>query len=319
MEVLLTQLTYRSLIGWRAVIRAAEQCHKNFNRYSFAKTVIELSECAKLNERDIVELAIQIGIKIFPRDKVFENYLGSSRQVITGLPENWTPFLSKIYYSLAYQNPEDPMEYLAIVPFATGKLPHIVHYTGEGYVDPNWFNNVVPVLYDISCTDKSQNKIGRAFKKEKLTLGQVNTINHFFKADPILKILGVCTKCYEVSLPEKGFGVRYYYKGEIKELSSKCIIKEIRFSAKKSSSDFEGSKRPYVTELVVAPNGINAQTENNNIKITKKEDNIWTMLNPETGLYEFSTHNKRDEAHIDARYYDFDKLTMRLPICLCQQ
>jgi hypothetical protein len=195
------------------------------------------------------------GVKIFPRDRVFENYLGSSRQVITGLPENWTPFLSKIYYSLAYQNPEDPMEYLAIVPSAVGKLPHIVHYTGEGYVDPNWFNNVVPILYALSMESEEKIKVNRSFKNEKLTLGQVNTINHFFKADPILKVLGICPKCYEVSLPKKGFGVRYFYSGEIKELSNKCIIKEIRFSAAKSFSLYEGSKRPYVTELVIAPPG----------------------------------------------------------------
>lgn len=118
----------------------------------------------------------------------------------------------------------------------------------------------------------------------KLTLGQINTINHYFKADPILKINGVCCKCYEVSLPLKGFGVRYLYKGQSKEIPPNGIIKEIRFSARKSLSCHGGNSKPYVTELVVAPAGINAKTENGSMQLTNKGDEIWTMINPSTAI-----------------------------------
>lgn len=192
-------------------------------------------------------------------------------------------------------------------------------YTSEGYVDPNWFNQIVPNLYELSYDSKAKNKIAGVFKNQKLTLGQVNSINHFFKADPILKILGVCTKCYEVSLPNKGFGVRYLYNREITDIPPQGIIKEIRFSAGKSLSTYEGSRRPYVTELIVAPKGIQAKNKENNIEITNQGREIWTMLNSSTGQYEFSTYNKRDEVHIDASCYDFNKITMRLPVCSCTQ
>ncbi len=194
----MTQLLNPCLIGWRSVIEAARQNQGNYNRYATAKRVVELSDSARLTERDMIELAIQIDIKVFPTDKILPNYLGESRQVITGLPKDWIPTLCESYYSLAYHNPCDPLEYIAIVPQAArGRLPHIIHHTSDGYVNPSWFNEIVPILEELSYDKRVKNKIGKIFKDQKLTLGQVNTISHYFKEDPILKILGVCTKCYE--------------------------------------------------------------------------------------------------------------------------
>jgi hypothetical protein len=65
--------------------------------------------------------------------------------------------------------------------------------------------------------------------------------------------------------------------------------------------------------------GTSVRTENNDIQKTKKTEKLWTMLNPETGQYEFVRQNDKDEVHIDARCYDFNMLTMRLPLCACTQ
>lgn len=306
------------LNNWKEVLKQAEkQYPHNYNLYAYTKEVIQLSNTSKLSERDIIELAMHIGLKIYPRDKVYQNYLGSSKQIITGLPIDWIPTLNSDYLSMAYHNPVDILEYIAIVPSTCKGYPHIIHHTSEEPIDPDWFNKVVPILYDISLKDRPQRELGVKFKNEKLTLGQMNTINHFFKADPILKISGVCTKCYTVSFPIKGFGIRYLYKGKITEVPPQGIIKEIRFSARKPSAPFENCQRPYVTELVVAGANMQVQTKEG-LELTKKNDEIWTMIDPSTTTHKFSNYNTRPEVHIDARIYDFDKLTLRLPVCHCK-
>ncbi len=305
---------------WKDIIKVAERNYvDNGNLHAYAKEIVRIGSSALLSSRDVLELALHIGIKVFPKDRLFHNFLENSKQVITGLPNTWNACLCSEYFSLAYRNPHDPFEFIAIVPSSNGGLPYIIHHTSEGFVDPNWFNEIVPVLYTLSCSDNPQRKIGSTFNSKNLTLGQINTILHYFKADPILKIMGICLKCYQVSFPKKGFGVKYSYMGQLKEIPPNGIIKEIRFSARKSLSNFEGSKKPYVTELIIASNGMKVETLNGCLKETKEGDQIWTMHNPHSGHYEFSTHNERDEVHIDAKLYDYDKLTMRLPVCLCTQ
>ncbi len=164
-------------------------------------------------------------------------------------------------------------------------------------------------------------KVGEQFKNLSLTLGQVNTINHFFRKDPILRIKGLCTKCYRVSLPDKGFGVKYSLRGKPQTIPSNGIIKELRFSARKPPHN----PLPYVTELVVAPEGIDVwdQQEVNGVNqdrkmTTRKGDLIWTMFDPRTERQEFSTTVKRRQTHIPASCYDFDKLSYSLEVCLCK-
>ncbi len=306
---------YSQIYHWKDVIKRAEQIHgKNCDPYIFAKTVSQIATAAKLSSHDILELALVMGMKIYPRDFTFPKSIENAKRVITNLPKDWMPRISTTYhFSLSYHNPNDPLEYIAIVPpVSSGFRPYIIHHTSEGYVSPTWFDDVLPVLKQISYTKRPKNEVGKVFRNEKLTLGQVNTINHFFHEDPILKIAGVCTKCYRVSLPKKGFGVRYYFDGEIKSIPPQGIIKEIRLSARKGGYD-----RPYVTELVVAPQGMTALDENDNVQLTRKGDQIWRMIDPQSNNSSFSIDPEKRNVHIDASVYDFDMLTMRLPVCLC--
>lgn len=302
---------------WRAVLQAARQGHLEItNPYSYAKRIVRLANESQLSEKDIMELAIHLGMKVFPRDRTFQNYFYRSKKIVTGLPDNWVPLLNDTYFSLAYHNPQEFLEYIAVVPARSGSLPHIIHHTPEGYVSPNWFNEIVPILQSISYEASPKNKIRKAFIGQQLTLGQVNTINYFFKSDPILKIEGLCTKCYRVSLPKKGFGVRFYYEGHLRDMPPHGIIKEIRLSARKPSS-MGPTSIPYVTELVIANPSMVVETDKGNLRPANKNEQVYTMMNPTTGRYGFSTYAEREETHIDAALYDFDKLTMRLPVCTC--
>lgn len=205
--------------GWREILQlASQEHHADANLHTYAKTVIRLANAFQLNSKDIIELAIHLRMKVFPKDRIFRNYLGESKKVIAGLPDNWVPLLNDTYFSLAYHNPEDYLEYIAVAPSNQGYPPHIIHHTSEGYVSPDWFNKVVPLLYQISYANKPKNEVGKVFKNQQLTLGQINTINHFLKSDPILKIEGLCTKCYQVSLPKKGLGVRFCYEGQLERM-----------------------------------------------------------------------------------------------------
>ena len=313
------QKLHIAIRSWRDILQIARQEHpESVNVYTYAKTIARLANASRLGKNDIIELALHLGIKVFPRDRTFHNYLGSSKRIVTGLPDNWVPLLNETYFSLAYHNPEEFLEYIAVVPSRSGSLPYIIHHTPEGYINPNWFNEVVPLLYQISCEANPKNHVGKTFKHQQLTLGQVNTINHFFKSDPILKIEGLCTNCYRVSLPKKGFGVRFHYEGQPKDMPPYGMIKEIRFSARKSSSMGPTSK-PYVTELIIASPGMNVETIENTSRPAKRNEPIWTMIDSKTGRYGFSTYPERKETHIDAALYDFDKLSMRLPVCSCTQ
>lgn len=313
----MSQSTYQELGSWRDVIRITQERHpENSDPYAYAKEIIRIAGFIQLPQSEIVELALHIGLKVFPRDKTFQNYLGNSKQICTGLPDHWIPSLHSEYFSIAYRNPDNLLECIVVVPSMPGGLPHIVHHTSEGYVDPDWFNKTVPILYEISCKERPDQEIGKSFKNQKLTSGQVNTINHFFKSDPILEINEICTKCYAVSLPDSGFGVRYLYRGEITKVPPQGIIKEIRFSARKPDSEYEHCRRPYVTELVIAASNMKVETKNG-LELTKEGDDIWTMIDSSSGSHKFNDSVKREEVHIDARLYDFDKLTMRLPVCHC--
>lgn len=94
------------------------------------------------------------------------------------------------------------------------------------------------------------------------------------------------------------------------------IIKEIRFSARKPQSPFENCQRPYITELVIASANTPVETING-VQLTRANAEILTMIDPSSETHRFSNYDKRPEVHIDARIYDFDKLTMRLPVCHC--
>lgn len=300
--------------SYQAVIQTASQLQNGNNDvYAFAKTVVDLANASQLSHHDIVQLALHLGMKVFPRHLTYRNHLGSSKAVVAGLPDTWIPFLDDYYFSLAYRNPKDQNEYIIVVPSTPGHLPHIIHQTSDGLVHPDWFNKIVPLLYKISVEGTIKRNITKPFKNENLTLGQVNTINHFFNQDPILKIEGVCTKCYQVSLPQKGFGVRYLLNDLPDETIQDGIIEEIRYSAGKCHT------KPYVTEVLIAKKELNVENKNGKIEKTKAEQKIWTMVNKNTGEYTFSNYKKREETHIDARIYDFDQLKLRLPICTCHQ
>lgn len=79
------------------------------------------------------------------------------------------------------------------------------------------------------------------------------------------------------------------------------------------------TSKPYVTELMIASPDIKVETSEGLIRPAKKNEPVWTMINQKTGHYSFSTYAEREETHIDAALYDFDKLSMRFPICSCTQ
>ncbi|GAB5411168.1 MAG: hypothetical protein ChlgKO_02820 [Chlamydiales bacterium] len=298
--------------SYQAVIQTASQLQNGNNDvYAFAKTVVDLANASQLSHHDIVQLALHLGMKVFPRHLTYRNHLGSSKAVVAGLPDTWIPFLNHQYFSLAYKNPKDPLEIISVVPAAPGHLPYIVHETPDGCIHSDWFNKIVPILCDISRSDKIKKSLKNTFKNEELTLGQVNTINHFFKEDPLIKIEGVCTECYRVSLPDKGFGVKYLLKKIPEPLPTNGAIKEIRYSAGKAG------KTPYVTEIVLANKGMNVEDPNNEFRKTRYQEKIWTMHHEDSKNYSFSSYPRREETHIDAKAYDFNNLELRLPLCKC--
>lgn len=110
----MSQLAYKHLGSCRDVIKIAqERCLENRNLHAYAKEIVRIAGSMQLPQREIIELALYIGLKVFPRDKTFQNYLKNPIQVITGLPEHWIPSLHSEYFSLAYHNPDDLLEYIA--------------------------------------------------------------------------------------------------------------------------------------------------------------------------------------------------------------
>lgn len=252
--------------SYQAVIHTASQLQNGNNDvYASAKTVVDLANASKLSHHDVVQLALHLGMKVFPRHLTYRNHLGSSKAVVAGLPNTWIPFLDDHNFSLAYRNPEDRHESIIVVPSAPGHLPYIIHQTSESFVHPDWFNKIVPILHAISIKPHASKQIAKTLKNEPLTLGQLNTINHFFKQDPILKIEGVCTKCYQVNLPKKGFGVRYSLRKQPTEPLPTGVISEIRYSARKPGTN----PKPYVTEFLYSDGKLPAENRNGQVKETK--------------------------------------------------
>ncbi len=114
---------------WKEVVQLSKDGVGMSNSYAYAKTAVRIAEEASLNEMEILNLAMHLGMKIYPRRTLFPTHasLKSSRTIIAGLPADWKISLSDVFFSLKYYDPANPAEYIAVVPSLNGNLPDLVH------------------------------------------------------------------------------------------------------------------------------------------------------------------------------------------------
>ena len=147
----------------------------------------------------------------------------------------WVPSICKKLKAIKYTNPSHPREYIVIVhQYKTGAVQCIYH-SPAGYDFVDWFAEFVPLI----CledqwrmlrqkTNFSNQPVDFRIKPYRsLFTKHINeTINPKYPdLDPsIIRIIhalfdiylpfmsGICSKCFQVSFPEKGQGIRYLNK-----------------------------------------------------------------------------------------------------------
>jgi hypothetical protein len=92
-----------------------------------------------------------------------------------------------------------------------------MHHTENGFVNANWFYEIVPELEKFSYrpfSEEFNNHFNQLYEKKYPNRGmnptQVRAVNLFFKKF-VPGVEGVCTKCYKIMLPRSGAGEKYLY------------------------------------------------------------------------------------------------------------
>lgn len=270
-------------------MKQLEQEHADVSPYSHKFKILMALESEKhdLPEAQIKEMILS-----------FERVLSRKPK---NIPDNWKLKWCKFYLAPRYENPNDSMEYIVTIPHDDrGFLPYIIHHTRGGFADARWFYEIVPQLEQI-LRDKS---LGRPFSfkfneainqmfGDQMTRGQVQAINVFF-GKFVPGIEGVCSTCYKVSLPDSGSGEKWTYRRKNKY--------EIRLSAAKPNGK-AGQKVEYVSHTEL-------DSEGNLIFAT------WDKEKSEKG---FDYFMRQKNTHIPWEVYDFDKFSLRMPLCTCRK
>lgn len=255
----------------------------------FMRLIAKRAELHELSSSQVTELAVQIGLKWYPRPK--------------NVPESWKLVICKDYLAQRYNNPDDPYEYIVVVRSdMRGGRPYIVHRTPEGYADVKWFYEVFPQLDKLLKDPAMGRPFSMSFNQivngwfrdagKEMRPGHVQALNLFFeKYVPGIK--GICSTCFMVSLPRSGAGIRYTHREN--------EVNEIRLSAAKPAARFLSQRVEYVTHTELTQDG-------NVIYIT------WDNLQ---GVAGSSPTIKQSDTHIPWEVYDFNQCSIGMPTCKC--
>jgi hypothetical protein len=279
--------------SWASVISQAKEKYPHLDRRSFKykQLVIAMAEKHDLSIKDVQELGIHLGLKLYPWP--------------AGIPKNWRYLLCKSYLSQKYIS-SDSFEYLTVVPpDRIGRLPYVIHRTSHGYADARWFYEIVPQLEKIlkdptvgnpfsghfnSILNSLCNNTGNGIE---MTIGQVHAINLFF--DKYVPGIDLCSTCFKVSLPRSGAGERWICR-ENEEF-------EVRLSAAKPKARFPVQQTEYISHSEVDDNG-------------KK---LYALWDEKKCAVSFDRKMEQEATHIPWDIYDFNKFSLRMPGCKCKK
>lgn len=235
----------------------------------------------------------------------------------------WLPSICKTFLSVKYTNPGDDREFVVMITSRSiFGISGIIHHTPNGYKDPKWFRDFVQDL-DLyhanyvkslaSNLQKSQGKdlensnrrafgkyindpINEAFSTKGMTIEQIHAVNAFLhKYIPDLD--GICLKCFKISLPHRGAGVRWFSQN-----LENC---EVRLSEVKPFG-LQGQQKMYVTHQYIV-----------------KQENLWVKWDGTFVPPVLDPNNKQLYTHLCWQTYDYEfitkKLSHQITICQCQK
>lgn len=284
----------KSLHNWRLILESVQNDYPEVPSCSNKYKIIaaRLAELHDLPPKQIVELALALGLKLYPRPN--------------NLPESWKLVLCKSYLAQKYINPEDDAEFVVVKsPNKLGELPWVIHRTLQGFADAGWFYEVIPQLESIlrdssigSLFSKSFNQaVNRLFDSQVngrgMTLGQIQAFNLFFNKH-VSGIEGICTRCFKVSLPRAGAGERWTHRSNEEY--------EVRLSAAKPEGR-AGQKIEYVSHAELA----------------QDKTSIFATWNKEKRIKGFHDDMRQHDTHIPWDVYDYDKFKIGMPVCKCMK
>ncbi|MBA2367390.1 MAG: hypothetical protein H0V82_00005 [Candidatus Protochlamydia sp.] len=281
-------------LNWKDVIEKVKINHPHIkkNTFKYKHLIAEEAEYHNLPKLAVQNLALYLGIKLFPQPQ--------------GIPTSWPTYLCKKFLGQKYVNPLNSMEWVIVKQSCPmGKEPYIIHRTIDGFADNRWFYEIVPQLFEISnapnlgiafssnFNEAMNKKFATQNKERQMTLGQVQAINLFFdKYVPSLE--GVCSRCFQVTLPKRGAGERW-----LQENNGKTY--EIRLSAAKPLGK-NGQRTEYVSQTI----------------IDEEKCELHALWDPNKSIVEYTYNMRQEFTHIPWSIYDYDKFNVKMPICICK-
>lgn len=229
---MVTALTGKALKATaKEIIEFAENYAKSFgkeisslDRKAYCHYIQTFLKQYWLEERELKILASQLGIYWFPRD-------------IT-IPYSHIASISFDYEGTKYTNPEDKQEFTI---FCSDRsiigVDCVLKHTRNGFQDSSYFTHFVPLLADVwsnyqgalksisfsNETPKKRDDILRSLQeryinsplnreyKNGMCLTKHQMIHLFFN-QYLPGIKGICSQCFNLSLPREGFGARWKSK-----------------------------------------------------------------------------------------------------------
>jgi hypothetical protein len=215
---------------YRAPIRAVKEKFPHLKEHSekFRFLVIEESQKYPLNLENVKQLA---------------SFLRIRHNFVPNQYFRWTPSLSNLMSCIKYTNPANSKEYILDVPskknlYSTEILHHV---PDQGFTAVDVFKRLTPLalpdLNDLKknfyndFTVKHPNVLGYDTERQgkairgvfsKSVSKPINTtpdldpyairLIHAFFEIIVPEIDDICSKCFKVSMPESGFGIKYLNK-----------------------------------------------------------------------------------------------------------
>ncbi len=274
---------------WIEILRRVKRENPGLDPLShkFKIVIAEACELVDLPTRQVKEMMLNFG-HYFCRTP-------------PGIPDHWNLVWCKSFLSPKYCNPDDPYEYVTVVPeVRRGHLPYVIHHSSQGFADRRWFLEIIPqletILKDPTIGKPFSFKFNEAINAlfgDKMTPGQVAALNIFF-GKFVPGVEGICTKCYYVTLPRSGSGESWRNR-ENPDF-------EVRLSAAKPNGR-EGQRYKYVSHTEVDQSG----------------NESYATWNPITLQAGFDPDMVQRNTHIPWEVYDFEKFSFRMPRCRCDR
>ena len=287
--------------------------------------VLKETKGSSLCEREWKNIAVHLGIEWIP----------CSNSISKSWTPSWIPSISMEYMSAKYTNPHCSEEFVILVSNrSVFGIKGVIEHTKNGFKDPTWFTDFVPTLVEISESYSSKvselpgNLNVNERIKAKRTIGnlsintplnaayqnmdieQVRTINAFF-GEYLPSIEGICSRCFLLSLPDRGLGARWFSQD-----LQRC---EVRLSIPKPDG-WPSQQILYVTQQYKP---VKKEVYVKYEGIIHEENENWTdtSSNPE-----FTRNNRQSSVHIPWEKYCYTQTVLDLPllkgtqlqVCQCQ-